>query len=322
MAKLPPQIDADDVRARIIDLPSTNTLGMGARGWKKTGPTPYLFLLIPLILLLVLTYLPMVQMLSLSLFSWDGFNPKRTFVGLDNYVEVFTNPQLYGVFFTSLYYVVGGFVQIVLALYLAVILSENTRFKNFFKGVIFFPYLINGVAIAFIFQYFFRPDGVLDSFTSLFGANPNNNPLWLGDPSLVNISLAFVSVWRYMGLNFVLFLGAIQSISPEVLEAGDIDGTNRWQRVRYLIVPGIKPIIGLSLILAIAGALSVFEIPYIMLFGANGSSTFVIKTIQEAFNQHAWGLASAMAAVLLVVILIVSAVQRLLIKDEPAELTQ
>ena len=323
MAELPRQIGSEDAEVpRIVDLPSNDFLGGGTRGHKTRALTPYLFLLIPLVILAVLTYLPMLQMFYLSVFEWSGFGPARTFVGWDNYVELFTNPELYGVFFVSIYYLVGSFVQIALALYLATIISSDTRFKNFFKGVIFFPYLINGVAISFIFIYFFKPEGVLDSFTALFGADPNANPLWIGDRSLVNISLTFVSVWRYIGLNFVLFLGAIQSISPEILEAAEVDGANRWQQLRYLIVPGIKPIITLSLILGIAGSLSAFEIPFIMTLGANGSATFVVTTVQMAFSNHVYGLAAAMAVTLLVIVLIVTAVQRLLIHDEPAELAQ
>jgi multiple sugar transport system permease protein len=241
-------------------------------------------------------------------------------VGLDNSVQFFTRPELFGVFFVSLYYLAGAFIQTAVALYLATLLSFTTKFKNVFKGIIFFPYLLNGVAIGFIFIYFFKPGGVLDSFTALFGADPNNNPLWLGDRSLINISLAFVSVWRYIGLTFVLFLGAIQSIPPETLEAAQMDGANKCQELRYIIIPGIRPIISLSLILAIAGSLSVFEIPYIMEFGANGSSTFVIQTVQTAFNYHQYGLATAMAVVLLVLIVAVTVIQRRLVSDDPVDL--
>ena len=159
---------------------------------------------------------------------------------------------------------------------------------------------------------------MLDSL--LAGLGVTDPPLWLGDRSLVNISLASVSVWRYMGLNFVLFLGAIQSIPSEMLEAGEIDGASRWQQFRYLIAPGIRPVIGLSFILAISGALAVFEIPFIMLRGANGSATFVIQTVNLAFQNHKFGLASAMAVVLLVIVL-VTWVQRRIIRDEPVELT-
>ena len=279
---------------------------------------PLLFLLVPMLLLLTFTYLPTVNMFHYSLTKWDGLDPVKEFVGLDNYREVFTRPDLFGVFSVSLYYLAGTVVQMALALYFATVLSFKVRFKNFFKGVLFFPYLINGVAIGFTFLYFFRPDGVLDSLLDTAGLEEAKR-LWLGDRSVINVSLAGVSVWRYMGLNFVLFLGAIQSISSDLYEAAEIDGANRWQQFRHIIAPGIRPVIGLSVILAVQGALSVFEIPYIMVFGANGSATFVIQTVEMAFKYHKVGLASAMAVVLLVIILVVTGIQRLILPDKALE---
>ncbi|NLT57251.1 MAG: sugar ABC transporter permease [Actinomycetales bacterium] len=271
-----------------------------------------------MLLLLTFTYLPTVNMFHYSLTKWDGLDPVKEFVGLDNYREVFTRPDLFGVFSVSLYYLAGTVVQMALALYFATVLSFKVRFKNFFKGVLFFPYLINGVAIGFTFLYFFRPDGVLDSLLDTAGLEEAKR-LWLGDRSVINVSLAGVSVWRYMGLNFVLFLGAIQSISSDLYEAAEIDGANRWQQFRHIIAPGIRPVIGLSVILAVQGALSVFEIPYIMVFGANGSATFVIQTVEMAFKYHKVGLASAMAVVLLVIILVVTGIQRLILPDKALE---
>lgn len=287
------------------------------RGWRDRL-TPWLFLLVPLGLLVVFTYIPIVNMAWYSLTKWNGINPVKTFVGLDNYLEVLSRPDLFGVLFVSLYYFVGSFVQMAIALYLATMLSFRIRFRNLFKGIIFFPYLINGVAISFIFLYVFRPDGVLDSLLGAAGAT--DTPLWLGDRDYVNVSLTGVSIWRYLGLNFVLFLGAIQSIPAETMESAEIDGASRWQLFRYLIVPGIRPVISLSFILAIAGSLSVFEIPYVMLRGANGSATFVIQTIQTAFVHQKVGLASAMAVILLALILVVTWIQRRAVPDEQAEL--
>lgn len=281
--------------------------------------TPLLFLLVPVGLLVVFTYLPLASLLSYSVYKWDGISPTREFQGWGNYLQIFQRPELFGVFGVSLYYFAGAFIQMGLALYLATILSFRTRFRNLFKGLVFFPYLINGVAIAFIFLYFLRPDGGLDSLLGSVGQH--DPPQWLGDRKVINYSLAGVSVWRYLGLNFVLFLGAIQSIPSEVLEAGEIDGASRWQQFRYIIVPSIRPIIGLTFILSIAGALSVFEIPYIMTGGANGSSTFVIQTVNLAFKSQKVGLASAMAVVLLVIVLIVTWIQRRAIPDEAVDLT-
>jgi multiple sugar transport system permease protein len=277
--------------------------------------TPWLFLLAPLTLLIVLTYVPVANMIYYSFTDWDGVDKTKTFVGVDNYVEIITRPDLFDVFFVSLYYFVASFVQIALALYFATVLSFRVRFANLFKGVLFFPYLINGVAIGFVFLYFFRPDGTLDTLLTFFGAGDLSRQ-WLGDPGTVNYSLAGTSVWRYLGLNFVLFLGAIQSIPGELYEAAEIDGATRWQQFRYIIAPGIKPILGLTFILAISGSLSAFEIPYIMTGGTNGSETFVIQTVNMAFRFSKFGLASAMAVVLLAVILLMTWIQRRILPDE------
>lgn len=114
----------------------------------------------------------------------------------------------------------------------------------------------------------------------------------------------------------MLFLGAIQSIPAERYEAAELDGANRWQQFRYIILPGIRPVVGLMFILAVSGSLSVFEIPYIMTGGANGSETFVIQTINTAFRFSDFGLASAMAVVLLAIVLLVTWLQRRLVPEE------
>ena len=284
--------------------------------------TPLLFMAVPLVLLITLTYYPVANLFWYSFTDWDGIALGKNFIGLKNYVSLFTNPQYFQVFTVSLYYFVASFVQMALALYFATILSFSTRFRNLFKGIIFFPYLLNGVAIGLMFLFFFRPGGTLDATLAGLGFGPaSSHPLWLGNPSWVNISMAGASVWRYTGLNFVLLLGAIQSIPDEIYEAADLDGANSWHKFRFIIVPGIKRIISLLFILAIAGSLSVFELPYIMTGGANGSSTFVITTVQQAFVFQRVGFASGMAVILLIVVLLVTFVQRRLVPDDDVALS-
>lgn len=297
--------------------------GRGARGTAGRTLlqklTPWLFLAGAVGLLLLFTYWPALNLFYYSVTDWDGIDLTKNFVGLDNYIQVFTDPRIFSVFWVSLYYFVASFVQMAIALYFAAILSFSTRFSSLFRGILFFPYLINGVAVGFVFLYLFQPGGTLDTVLAWFGvAEP---PQWLGNPDIVNWSLAGTSVWRYTGLNFVLFLGAIQSIPHELYEAADLDGANKWQQFWAIIFPGIRRIIGLSFILAIAGSLSVFEVPFIMTGGANGSATFVIQTLQTAFSFRQVGLASAMAVVLLAIVLIVTVIQRKVFPDEKVDLT-
>ena len=281
---------------------------------------PWFYLVVPVGLLLLFTYLPVANMFSYSFTSWDGLDKQKDWVGLDNYIRIFTDPEIFAVFRVSLYYLAGAFLQLGLALYLATILSFELRAKNFFKGVIFFPYLVNGVAIGFVFLYLFQGDGALDLVLRFLGLEFLIQQ-WLGNPDVVNWSMTGTSVWRYLGFNVVLYLGAIASIQPELFEASELDGANRWHQFRYIILPSIKRITLLTMILAISGSLSVFEIPYIMLMGANGTETFVIATVEKAFQLRKVGLASAMAVVLLIIVLIVTAIQRWLVKDERAELS-
>jgi len=281
---------------------------------------PWLYLVVPLALLITFTYLPVANMFSYSFTSWDGLDKTKDWVGLDNYIRIFTDPEILSVFGVSLYYLFGAFLQLGLALYLATILSFELRLRNFFKGVVFFPYLINGVAIGFIFLYLFQGEGALDLLLRFLGLDSLIQQ-WLGNPDVVNWSMTGTSVWRYLGFNVVLYIGAIASIQPDLFEAAELDGANRWHQFRYIILPSIKRITLLTMILAISGSLSVFEIPYIMLMGANGTETFVIATVEKAFQLRKVGLASAMAVVLLIIVLAVTGIQRMIVKDERAELT-
>ncbi|MGW2093526.1 carbohydrate ABC transporter permease [Promicromonospora sukumoe] len=311
-------------RATDAGQPRTGAARAGSGGTRKAGwrrrATPYAFLLVPVVLLLVFTYWPVVNMFAYSVTDWDGLDKDRQFVGLDNYVTTLTEPDNLQVFLVSLYYFAASLVQMALALYFAVILSFRTRLKNMWKGILFFPYLINGVAIGMIFLNFLKPDGGLDSVLTAVGFESFVRQ-WTGDPALVNITLASVAVWRYMGLNFVMFLGAIQSIPPQTLEAAQLDGANRWQEVRHIILPSIRPIVGLQFVLAISGALAMFEVPYVMTAGGNGSETFVIRTIWTAFERNMVGLASAMAVIMLVIVLILTWIQRAIVPQRDVEIS-
>jgi multiple sugar transport system permease protein len=275
----------------------------------------FAFSLIPVALLFTFAYLPVFNMFKYSFTNWNGYSKHYDYVGFENYKTIFTDSKYFTVFKVSLYYFCATFVQMAIALYFATILSFKVRFKNFFKGVLFFPYLLNGVAIGFIFLFFFRPDGTLDTLMQSVGLGAYTQG-WLKNPNIINISLAGASVWRYMGFNFIIFLGAISSIGSDIYEAAEIDGANRWHQFRHIIIPSIMKIVQLNLILAISGAISAFDIPYIMTGGSNGSNTFVIQTVTTAFKYNKLGLASAMAVVLLFIVIIVTLLQRLLIKEE------
>ncbi|MDO5018919.1 MAG: sugar ABC transporter permease [Lachnospiraceae bacterium] len=271
------------------------------------------FLIVPLVLLLVFTYLPFAEMVGYSFYNMK-YTGARKFVGWKNYMKVFQRSDCFGALKLSLYYMLGSVVQLAIALYLATMLSFKTRFGDLFKGFMFFPFLINGIAVGFIFKFFYTRGFVFDTVLQWCGFQLDNLPYWLKDQSINNFSLVGTSVWRYFGQNMVLFIGAIMSVDPELYEASMLDGANKWHQFLYIILPSIKTILTLNVILSITGSLSAFEPPYVITDGANGTGTYFVIMHQIAHTQQKVGLASAMAVVLLAIILVVTVAQKLFFK--------
>lgn len=273
----------------------------------------FTFMLVPLLLLLLFTYIPFVEMIRFSFYNMKYIGA-RTFVGLKNYAEVFERKEIFGSLFNSLYYMAGGVVQLALALFFATMMVFKVRGESVFKGAMFFPYLICGIAVGFIFKFFYARGAVLDTILQGIGMDIDNIPLWLQDQSINNISLAATSVWRYTGQNVILFLGAMMSVDTDLYEAASLDGANRWQQFRYIILPSIKSIIVLNIILCVSGCLSAFEPPYVITNGTMGTGTYFVIMNRIAHENQKVGTASAMAIVLLVLIIICTIGQKLFFK--------
>ena len=266
------------------------------------------FTIIPLILLLVFTYLPFAEMVKFSFYKMK-YVGARKFVGLDNYRAIFKRDDIIGALKLCLYYMAGALIQLAIALYLATILSMKVKCSNLFKGFMFFPYLINGIAIGVIFKFFYTRGFVFDTVLQWCGFQLDNLPYWLKDQSVNNWSLVGSSVWRYFGQNMVLFIGAIMSVDDSLYEAADLDGANKFQQFRYIILPSIKTIVTLNIILSITGSLSAFEAPFVITTGANGTGTFFVVMNTIAHTNQKVGLASAMAVFLLIIIIIAKFLQ-------------
>lgn len=268
----------------------------------------FTFMIVPLILLLIFTYIPFGKMVSFSFFDMS-YTRNKGFVGLDNYIKVFKRKDCFSALRLSLYYMAGSVVQLSLALFLANILSFNIRGRNLFRGLMFFPFLISGIAVGFIFKFFYTHGFVLDTVLTTIGFKLENLPFWLKDQRINNWSLVGTSIWRYFGQNMVLFIGAIMSIDSEMYEAAKLDGATEFQRFRYIILPSIKTIFVLNVIMSISGSLSAFEPPYVITDGANGTGTYFVIMHEIAHTQMKVGLASAMAVVLLLIIFTVTILQ-------------
>ncbi|MDO5292874.1 MAG: sugar ABC transporter permease [bacterium] len=297
-----------------VKVAKKKTFGQWLRSRKGQQATIILlFTIIPMILLITFTYLPFCEMIKYSFYKMKYIGT-RVFVGLDNYKALFKRDDIVGALKLSLYYMVGAVLQIMLALYLATILSFKVKAGNFFKGAMFFPYLINGIAIGFIFKFFFTRGYVFDTVLQWCGFQLDNLPYWLKDQSINNWSLVGSSVWRYFGQNMILFIGAMMSVDSTLYEAAEIDGANKFHQFRYIILPSIKTIVTLNIILSITGSLSAFEAPYVITNGANGTGTYFVVMNTIAHTNQKVGLASAMAIFLLFIIIICTVLQKILFK--------
>jgi raffinose/stachyose/melibiose transport system permease protein len=268
------------------------------------------FLIVPLTLLLTFTYYPAIRLIYLSFTSWDGLAPVKTWVGFSNYKEIMGNTEVFYIFLHNVAYFVGGLLQNVVAFFFAVLLNSKLKGRNVFRTVLFLPYIMNGVAVAFMFGYVFDTNtGSLNHFLSLLGMDPIS---WLGKPGLVNVSLASIGVWKFMGFNMVVYLGALQSLPEDLYEAAKIDGARRFQVLRYITIPGMRKIIELNLFLTVIGALEVFDLPFVLTKGGPlaASKTYVQQTVETAFQYNNFGLASAMSVLLMIVVIVVVSAQR------------
>ena len=152
----------------------------------------------------------------------------------------------------------GSVIQMALALLFATLLSFKTKGSKFFRGALYFPCLICGISVGFIFKFFFTHGFVLDTLLSWVGFNVETLPYWLRDESINNIVLVACSLWKYMGQNIVMFIGVIASVDPTLYEAAEIDGANSWHRFKDIILPSISTIVVLNLIISVSGALSAY----------------------------------------------------------------
>ena len=161
-----------------------------------------------------------------------------------------------------------------------------------------------------IFKFFFTHGFVLDTLLSWVGFNVDKLPFWLRDESINNVVLVACSIWKYIGQNIVMFIGAIASVDPVLYEAAEIDGANAWHRFKDIILPSISTIVVLNLIISVSGALSAFEMPYVVTGGGFNTSTYFVVMDKIAHTDQKVGLASAMAVVLLLLIVIVTYAQK------------
>ncbi len=275
-----------------------------------------LCLLVPVTLLLLFVIYPMLSLLHMSFTDWDGMSLEQNYIGFKNYMDLFLkSPDVWSSLKNNAVYFFTSLAFIPIELMIAAMLNTYFFGNKFFKSIVFLPYIINGVAIAYTFAYFLSPlNGGLNTLLGLVGLE-NYVMSWLSDVGIVNHVLALIVVWRFSGYHVILFSASLQSVSKDVIEAAVVDGATPFQIFRHIQLPSIRMIIDFLLFTNVAGSLQIFDVPFIMTSGGPGisSSTFTLYTINTAFLYRNFGMAATMAIIMILLVVLIYGVQQFIV---------
>ncbi len=262
------------------------------------------FLTPPLLAYFVAVVLPIFQSLYLSLFEWDGiFDP--VFVGLDNYVKMFTaDPSFWGSLGRSLVYVAVTLVfQLGVALLIANLLTYASRGREVIKTLVVLPAIVSTVAIALLFRrlYSYDPPGLINQLLDFVGLGGLARA-WLSDLGTVLTAVSVPEGWRFFGIYMLILYGGLLAVPRDLEEAAKLDGATEWQIFRYVRFPYLRPVWITTAIMATTNALRGFDIPYLLTNGGPGESSELLTTYmyKTAFAHTEFGYASALSVAIVI----------------------
>lgn len=266
-----------------------------------------LFLAPNILLFTLFIIVPMVIALGLSFFSWDLLSAPR-FVGLGNFLAIPRDPRAVNSIVKTGYLILIGVVPTVIVSFLFAVLV-NTKFPGIrvLRTIYLMPLVISFVASAVLWRFVFDARlGPINTILSWIGID---GPDWLQSTGWAMPAVAIVIIWLRFPLGMLLYLAALQSINPSLLEAAQLDGANTWQRIRHIIWPSVRPVTFLVTIVTLRGVLfDSFDVIQVMTGGGPVKSTeILIKYIFDvAFSQLRLGYASALATALLAIVTVLA----------------
>ncbi len=323
-------------------------------GWSAFSrkATPYVFIAPFFISFLIFSTFPVIYSFILSISRWNGVgNQPMTFVGLTNYINLVGFDEFHvfwydqaknfhliymapkdSLFWTSFVNTFGiaiftALPQHAIALFFAFILNQGfVKFKDFFRGVLFMPYITSAIAVSVIFSVFYSErTGILNGFLQFLDdikiVGPHNlfpieHPVfWL--KSFTWLSVSLVSIWQWTGWNSIIYLAGLQAIPDNLYEAARIDGASWWQVFFRITLPLLRPIIFFATTLTIIGQVQLFDVPMALLGGANPQATAVfynqgvtmaVYLYQQAFMYRSFGSGAALSYIMFALMAILSVI--------------
>jgi len=259
----------------------------------------------------VFYFYPVFKVIYDSFFHVGSFN-KRSFAGLGNYQDMLSDLKMWeSLGNTFLYAIIIVPLTVILALILAEFLNTRIKGRNVFRVIYFIPTVTMSVAVAMMWRWIFNGDfGILNHIVSFFGGEPQ---YWLSEKNSAIACISIVSIWMGVGLNMIILLAGIQGIPSTYYEAADLDGASRIRKFFTITVPLVTPTLFFVLITTMIATLQIFDVIYMMIqaktAALNETQSVVVYFFRNAFEYSKKGYASAIAVLLFVIIMIITAFQ-------------
>ncbi|MCZ7603935.1 MAG: sugar ABC transporter permease [Melioribacteraceae bacterium] len=276
----------------------------------QTKITPYLLVSPYIIHFMLFVAFPVIFSIILTFHKWNIISPME-YVGLNNYIRLFKDEVFFRSLINTLIFLVIHIpLQIIVALFLAVILNQNIKFRGFFRAAFFLPVIVSGVVVTILWQQLYGFDtGLLNRLLVSIGLGRVG---WLTDPNIAMPSIALMATWKNVGLYIVLFLVGLQTVPTQYYEAADIEGASRWQKFYKITLPMINPTIFMVVILSTIGGFSLFIEPYVMTGGGPLNSTIsaVLYIYKQGFFYYHMGYSATLGLFFALIIMAVVVIQK------------
>ncbi len=315
----------------MLDTPASRNLWSG-RKWRRVREIGlgYILLAPALIILIVFEFLPVFYGLYISMCNWKLACTQ--FVGMDNFTRAFDDPDMWNALITTITYsIISVPLQLGLGLFIAYLLFQKIRGRDWLRVLFFLPYITSTVASAAVWAYLYSPDrglfnevlralnlptlkwlGETKGIFYIMAQNLGVDiPGWMNGPSLALISLIVYTTWVFVGYDVAIFLAGMGNISPELYEAARIDGASGWKLFRHITIPLLSPTTFFLLILTVIGTFKAFNHIYVMTNGGpgNATSTMGIFIFKQMYESQRYGYSAALSFILFAIILLLTILQ-------------
>jgi raffinose/stachyose/melibiose transport system permease protein len=255
---------------------------------------------------------PSVRGAVLAFTSWDGLSQTYDFVGLDNFVRIFTTQSsLDALKMTLIFAIAVTVLQNGIGLLLALGVNSGLKSRNFLRVLFFAPVVVTPVVVAYLWKFMLTPGGAADGLLAVVGLG-GAAPSWLGDPGWAAVSVVMMIVWQHAGYSMVIYIAGLQSIPQEVNEAALVDGAGPWRLFSSVTWPLLAPATAINVMLTIIGGLKMFTEVFVLTAGGPGGATETLSTLlyKSAFQFSEFGYGIALALVLALVVGVFSVTQQ------------